>query len=96
MGIPRYARKRDLNEQEIVDALNDIPGCEARRVNWDLGDLIVGYRAHNILLEIKRPGMEKRKDQRKQRDRRASWPGQIRVVSSIDEALDCVLNCYRV
>ena len=94
MTMPRYAKSRDLNEHEIVKALRDIPGVQVYLTDTPC-DCIVGYRAHNIMLEIKQKGKEKRKDQEAQRKWRQSWPGQITVVTNIDEALHCVLHCYR-
>ena len=94
MSMPRYAKSRDLNENEIVKALRDIPGVQVYLTDKPC-DAIVGYRAHNILLEIKQPGKENRKDQEAQRKWRQKWPGQIAVVTTVDEAVHCVLNCYR-
>ena len=91
MGAPKYAKSTDLNQKEIVDALNEIPGVKALVVGYPV-DLSVGFRARNIYLEIKRPG-EKPRTQA-QRDFLKTWPGQVRVVESIDEAIDCVLGCY--
>ena len=53
-------------------------------------DLLVGRGAKNILIEIKRPGMENRKDQQDQRDAAAGWKGQYAVVTSVDEAIDVI------
>lgn len=93
MSLNRYAKRRDDNEAEIVSALRDIPGCKVELLDKPC-DLLVGFQAKNILLEIKMPGRENRSDQRKQREWRETWPGQIRVVTSVDEALDCVLNSH--
>ncbi len=94
MTLNRYAKTRDSNEAEIVKALRDIPGVAVELLDTPC-DLLVGYQAHNLLLEIKPPGREKRADQEKQRKWRQSWPGQIRVVTTVDEAIECVLRCYR-
>ena len=99
MSLNRYAKKRDLNEPDIVKALRNIPGCQVEHIDWPC-DLIVGYRVHNILLEVKMPGMERRnrKDkahsEEKQKLWRKGWPGQIQVVTTPEQAVNCVLRCY--
>jgi len=94
MSLNRYAKRRDDNEPDIVHALRAIPGVSVVYMDKYF-DLLVGYRAHNIALEVKMPGKETRKDQADQRTWRENWPGQIQVVTSIDEAIHCVLNCYK-
>ena len=91
MSRPKYAQSTDLNQKEIVDALNEIPGVKAMVVGSPV-DLLVGYRARNILLEVKRPGEKPRTET--QRQFLKTWPGQVRVVETIDEAVQCVLRCY--
>ena len=86
---PAYAGKsRDLNEPDIVAALEAI-GCTVARLDTP-ADLLCGRGAKNILLEIKRPGKENRKDQQAQRDRAAGWKGQYAVVTNADEAIDVI------
>ncbi len=86
---PGYAGKsRDENEPAIIAALETI-GCTVYRIDV-LADLLCGRGAANILLEIKVPGKENRKDQQKQREAREAWNGQIAVVSSPLEAVDVV------
>ena len=99
MSLNRYAKARDANEPDIVDALSDIPGCKVERLDWPC-DLVVGYRAHNIFLEVKIPGKrytrkDKAHSEERQKEWRVHWPGQIQVVTSVDEAIHCVLNCYK-
>lgn len=94
MGMPKYNKSRDLNEPEIISALRAIPGVRVEALDTPC-DLLVGYRAHNMLLEVKQPGKENRSDQEKQRKWRQGWPGQITVVTTPEEAVHCVLNCYR-
>ena len=92
--MPKYAKSRDENENPIVKGLEDIPGVEVWRLDTPC-DLLVGYQARNYLLEVKMPGKENRKDQEEQRKWRQGWPGQITVVTNIDEALNVVLRSYR-
>ncbi len=97
--MPKYAKARDANEPAIVNELNDIPGCKVERIDWPC-DLIVGYRAHNIFLEVKMPGLENRNRKDKthsdeiQKQWRIDWPGQIQVVTTPEQAVNCVLKCY--
>ena len=51
MTLNRYATRRDANEKEIIQALESI-GCTVYRLDSPV-DLLVGYRARNILLEVK-------------------------------------------
>ena len=91
--MPKYAKSRDANEADIVHALRAIPGVSVFLLDTPC-DLLVGYQARNLLLEVKPIGRKNRRDQAEQKAWRESWPGQIRVVTTIEEALDCVLNCY--
>jgi len=54
--MPRYAAKRDDNEQEIVDTLKDL-GVEVHRLNEEnIPDLLVGFRGTWYTLEVKGEG----------------------------------------
>ena len=89
---PKYNASTDLNQKEIVDALQTI-GCEV----WIIGrpvDLLVGYRKHNFLIEVKRPGVKPRNDQKTQQDWIRDYPGQVRVCSSPEEAILLVTRAY--
>ena len=90
MPAPKYAKKVDGNQQEIVDALRAI-GCDVQVIGEPV-DLLVGYHARNYLLEVKRPG-EKPRTQ-KQKDFIRNWKGQVRIVESAEEAIDLVMWAY--
>lgn len=83
----------DLNQKEIVRALQLI-GCDVELIGTPV-DLLVGYRAHNFLIECKRPGMENRRDQEHQREWMKKWRGQVRVVTTPEEAIELVTRAYR-
>jgi len=85
-----YAKRRDANEQEIVKALEKI-GCKVVRLHTP-ADLLVGYRAKNFLIECKGKAGRKTEDQA---EFFATWPGQIRLVKTVDEALDLVTKAYQ-
>ena len=89
MTLNRYAKKRDANEKEIVDALESI-GCTVCRLDRPC-DLIVGYRARNYLIEIKTPNGRLTKAQQ---DFIPAWKGQVRVLETVDEALELVTQAY--
>ena len=100
MPMPRHKKARDANEPAIFDALSDIPGVKVERIDWPC-DLIVGYKKRNIFLEVKMPGMENRNRTDKshsdeiQKQWRTDWPGQIQVVTTPEQAINCVMNCYQ-
>lgn len=88
----RTAAKRDANEREIIDALKKI-GCSVVQVSQEgLPDLSVGFRARNFWLECKSKGGKLTPAQEKFF---ASWRGQVRQVTSVDEALELVTEAYR-
>ena len=88
---PKYAASVDLNQQEIIDALKAI-GCDVVAIGTPV-DLLVGYRVHNFLLEVKRPGEKPRT--KTQKDFLAGWRGQVRVVQSSEEAIELVTRAYQ-
>lgn len=81
----RRAKRRDGNEDEIVDALEAI-GCAI--IYLDAFDLLVLHRRRVVMLEIKNPdGRDKLTDsQQDLLDR--GWP--LKVVRTVDEALKAV------
>lgn len=86
MKYNRRNKKRDANEPEIFDALNELPGCQVVRMDKPV-DLLVGYGGRTYLLEVKNPEGKNRlePDQVKFIE---SWPGSpVHVVHSPSEAL---------
>jgi hypothetical protein len=88
---PKYAASVDLNQQEIIDALKKI-GCDVLAIGTPV-DLLVGYRAHNFLIEVKRPGEKPRTEV--QRTFLSTWKGQVRVVETAEEAIALVTRAYQ-
>ena len=88
MSIHRWAKSRDSNELQIVEALEQL-GAWVVRLDTPC-DLLVGWRGTNTLLEVKDPKRVARKDQAAQAQWRAGWPGQVAVVTSAAEALVAV------
>ncbi len=92
MVAPKYAKTVDLNQQEIVDALRQI-GCEVVVIGTPV-DLLCGYRKRNFLIEVKRLGAYVDKRQKAQRDFLKDWPGQVRQLSTVEEAIKLVTRAY--
>ena len=92
MVMPRYAASTDLNQKEIVDALKKI-GCDVETIGRPV-DLLVGYRKRNFLIEVKRPKAYIDKRQKAQRDFLKNWKGQVRQISTVDEAIRLVTKAY--
>lgn len=88
MSRNRYARRRDLNEPQIIEAL-EAAGCDV--LQSDDFDLVVGYRGGNFLIECKRP---KRATESRitpiQKRLRGQWRGQYAIVTTPEEALIAV------
>lgn len=86
----RRAGKVDANQAEVVRKLRD---CTVKvEILSDVGkgipDLLCGFRGINVLLELK-DGDKAPSAQRLTADQVAwhsSWPGQVDVVSSFDQA----------
>jgi hypothetical protein len=89
LSLNRYAKRRDANEPEIVDAL-EAAGCTVERLDTP-ADLLVGKGARNFLIEVKAPGGRPTKSQK---EFFARWKGQARIVETAEEALEVVRECY--
>lgn len=81
MSLNRYAKRRDPNEPAIVKALEAV-GASVKRL--DEVDLLIGWRGHNFLLEVKGP---KGALKPSQEEMIRSWRGQYGIVRTADEAL---------
>ncbi len=91
MSAPHYAKKVDLNQAEIVDALRKA-GISVEIIGEPL-DLLCGHNATNVLLEIKRPGQKPRT--KKQKAFFKNWKGQARIVETAEEAIAVVFAISR-
>jgi hypothetical protein len=84
------AKRTDTNHAEIRDALRDIPGvqvADTSGVGEGYPDITVGYLGRNFLFEIK---YKNGKLTDKQEIFHAGWTGDVRIVRSIDDALDAM------
>lgn len=80
-----YAKRRDANEPEIVNALKSI-GCAVHRMD-DPVDLLVGYRGKAHLIEVKTPRGSLTDSQI---EFIADWPGDVHVVTTAEQAIEVV------
>ena len=90
----RYAARIDANQDQIVSALR-AAGATVRIVTQGNGlpDLLVGYRGHTILMEVK--DGQKVPSARKLTDAEQKFfdewrGGTLCKVESVDEALDII------
>jgi len=88
---PRFAKKIDVNQPEIVEALLKIPGIT---VELDCNDILVGHNCKTYWFEIKAPDTVGKNGKIResairpnQKELRATWKGHYRIVSSLDEIL---------
>lgn len=86
------AAQVDGNQSSIVEGLRKY-GCSVQvlsTVGKGCPDLLIGYRCHNLLFEIKNP--EKPKGDRQltpdQVKWHASWRGSVFKIETLSEALD--------
>lgn len=87
----RRAAKIDANQPEIIAALRAI-GCSVQPlhgVGQGVPDLVAAKHGRNVMIEIK-DGSKPRSARQLTDDQIewiAAWRGEVRVVSSIEEAL---------
>lgn len=83
MKPPWAGKRRDANEQEIVDALK-AAGASVRRLHVP-ADLLIGYRGQTWLIEVKtKHGWS---FTAAEREFRLQWHGQLAVVQTAEQAL---------
>ena len=85
----RHAARRDANEADIIKALRKA-GASVDQIDAEnLPDLVVGFRYHNFLMEVKDPAKppSKRKLRAGQKLWHDLWRGQVAVVETEEEAL---------
>lgn len=84
----RRAAKRDANERQIIDALVNA-GCAVVQLDRPLDLLVCRPCGDTLLIEVKNPThYGKLNDE--QEAFVASWPGEIHVVRTVDEALAAI------
>jgi len=90
----RRAARTDGNQGAIVDALRAIGAtvCSLAACGKGIPDLLIGYRAHNYLIEVKNP--DKPAADRALTDDQViwhdGWQGVVHVVETPAQALQVV------
>ena len=81
----------DMNQAEIVAALRDIGASVVSLANigGGCGDLLVGLRGENFLLEVKTPQGKMTRDEM---CFMTEWRGHYMVVRTVEQAIDAVTN----
>lgn len=87
MGIPKRNPKRDVNEGEIIRALEWAGATVVRLSAKGLPDLLVGIDGQTYLLEVKTAKGDLTADQTVFF---AGWEGHAAVVRSIEDALKVI------
>ena len=82
MSINRYNPRRDANEKEIVEYFQK-RGFSVERLNTPL-DLLIGYKKHNYLVEVKMP---KKNLNANQEEFTSGWKGQWVIIRSVGQAV---------
>jgi hypothetical protein len=86
-------RKVDANQKQLVDALRKIPGVtvfSTHTIGKGVPDIVVGYSGSNYLFEIK-DGAKPPSQQKltpMEVDFFASWKGQVKVATCLDDILN--------
>lgn len=84
MSIHRTAAKRDVNEAEIVLALQYAGATVVRLSQKGVPDLLVGFEGVNYLMEVKTRKGSPTPDQVTFFE---TWEGNVHLVRSIEDAL---------
>lgn len=87
------AKRTDANHADIIAALRRV-GCAVvslHEVGKGVPDLLVWARNRTLLMEVKVPGETINKQQA---EFIASWPGEIHVVRTEEEALKAAIGDY--
>jgi hypothetical protein len=83
----RRAARTDNNQHELVEALKKI-GARCYYIKEPV-DLVVGFRGRTLLLEVKGEGKPLTQAQQ---EFMATWPGEVHVCRTIDEAIAAVIG----
>lgn len=90
----RRAARTDANQQQVIDALRRVGCCvrDTSRVGMGFPDLVVGYKGHNYLIEVK-DGAKPQSKRALTPDERAffyEWRGQTAVVLGPEDAVQYI------
>lgn len=95
--MPRYRKRSDINQAEIVRALRSVGVTVADLSNVGNGfpDICVGAWNRNYLFELKNPDAARGTRQAMQltpdeKDWHDEWKGQVAIVTSVEEILKII------
>ena len=88
----RTVHRKDEVQDDIVAALRKI-GATVYIIGRPV-DLLVGFQARNFLFDCKKLGWTRKDLTPFQKEFIATWRGQVRVVSSAEEAITVVTKSY--
>lgn len=86
----RRNAKKDVNQTEIVNQLRDIPGVSVaitHRLGGGFPDIVIGYKNHNLLVELKSEGGKLNEAEEKFSD---SWRGAYRIAFDVDPIIQWI------
>jgi hypothetical protein len=86
-----WAKKVDLNQAEIVETLRQtgMSVLILSRVGQGCPDLLVGFRNHNYLLEVKRDHCDLTVPET---DFFLTWKGQKAICRTAEQAVDLIMD----
>ena len=90
--MPRYAKRTDNNQADIVSQLRSIPGIT---VETDHDDILVGHKGITYWVELKNPNVVKKSGElqanalrNSQKRIKEKWSGQYLVAWSVKQILE--------
>lgn len=89
------AKRADRNQPELVEILRKIPGISVAHthiVGDGFGDLVIGWKGKNFLIEVKDPKQppSRRKLTRDEKKFHEQWKGQIAVAETLEQILNII------
>jgi hypothetical protein len=89
------AKRIDENQPALVKQLRQIPGvtvAHTHMIGEGFGDIIVGFRGKNFLIEIKDPSKppSKRRLTPDEEKFHNEWTGQIDVAETVSDVLNVI------
>ena len=82
---PRYAKKTDDNQNDLVEKLRELPGVT---VEVDHHDILVGRNGKTYWFEIKSSKPSPSKLRKSQKDLLKEWRGHYKIVWTLDQILE--------
>lgn len=94
-----HSGRVDANQPQIVKDLraSGYSVVSLARVGGGCGDILVGYRDHNLMFEVKDPSQppSKRRLTDEEMQFHNDWKGQIDVIETIEQAFELIRRHLR-